>query len=121
MSDATGFQRRRRALPPTESNVVANEETKNLDHAELIEELEETGKEPTLIKNEEKAEGELHEDSNVSDDNQENEQTANELTSDQVDSLSLAQVKEELDSRNIDYVHNTGEQKLKEKLKDAIK
>ncbi|QGF21711.1 hypothetical protein Sam46_gp7 [Bacillus phage vB_BcM_Sam46] len=37
-----------------------------------------------------------------------------------VSKLSLKKVKEELDKREIVYAHNTGEEKLRKKLADAI-
>lgn len=38
-----------------------------------------------------------------------------------VSKLTLKQVKKELDKLNIPYAHNTGEDKLRKKLEDAIK
>ena len=117
MSDATGFQRRRRALPPTESNVVANEETKDYDHGELIEKLEETGKEPTFHENEQ---GETNDNPKDVDYQENDDSTATEITPEQIENMSVEEVKAELDKREIDYVHNTGLEKLKGKLLDAI-
>lgn len=53
-------------------------------------------------------------------DNQDNEQTA-ELIEEQVEELDIEQVRAELDKRNIEYVHNTGIKKLKERLKEALR
>lgn len=42
------------------------------------------------------------------------------LTPDQVDTMDVEDVRAKLDELGINYVHNTGEAKLKERLKDAI-
>ena len=48
------------------------------------------------------------------------DQLGKPISPDDVDKMDLADVKAALDQLEVKFAHNTGEQKLREKLKDAI-
>jgi hypothetical protein len=90
----TGFQRRRRELAKRK----AEQEAKVLAEQENAAESQ----------------------NEASNDEQDLKEKAKQLTKDDVDKMDIKSVKEILDALGVKYSHNTGEKKLREKLKDAI-